>query len=112
MKDTLRDDVKRLVGGKRDNANYIALAHKGLKFTISDSSRSFDVSLEGDVEAIDAAGGAVANPEVYGGLLDKGKIDTIHHDKTALFHVIPTGGKYPTEVFDRLQDVFTWVKAS
>jgi hypothetical protein len=111
MKDTLREDIKKLVGGKLDNSNYMAMAYKGFAFNISDGKRSFDVSLEGYVEAIDPKGSAVANPEQYATYLNSDKIAHLHHEKVALFHVRESGSAYPAEIFDTLADVFVWAKA-
>lgn len=113
MKDTLRRDVKDLIGTPRDNAQYISMAFKDVTFSIvSDSGRPFDVTLEGEVEAVDPTGQPVANFETYGTYLDTGRISEIHHDRVALFHVRESGKpfNFPVEVFTSLADVFLWVE--
>lgn len=109
MKDTLREDIRKIVGTKRDNSNYVFLAYKNLTFNISNKERSYDVVLEGECESVDHSGQTVVNPEQYAGYLDQGRVSDLHHDKVALFHVRESGKTHSTEVFDSLADVFQWV---
>lgn len=111
IKDTLRKDMKDLMGTPRDNAQYMQLAFKHSAFSIIAGDRAYDVTLEGEVDAVDPAGQPIANFEAYGSYLDAGRISEIHHDRLALWHVRESGKafNYPVEVFDNLADVFLWV---
>lgn len=113
MKDTLRDDIRKLIGTSRDDSNYLTMAYKTLNFNISlDDKRSYDISLEGEVEIINFKGESVVTPEAYGTYLDKGRTSELHIEKNALLHVRESGkGSYPVEVFTSLADVFLWVKS-